>query len=172
MADALLPNGMRVTNDYGLWRGREYRSGVADLKRNRTPIACYGAEPDGEGFERGRCTHGHRWPEWSRWIPLDEVEDRYRVTTTAVWRGARFQVVVQGDDGDDPDDPAIMVDGPLEDLTGQRPMSWWLGLGNLAPLDYGTGRAYGWVPWSELSDLREDVRDAPFPVSRHWRGPR
>lgn len=153
---------MRVSGSYVVWRGREYGSGGRDRQRLTTPISFYGPKPFEEGFEREKAEPRHRWPTWSRRVPLDEVDRRFKVRTVAVWRNAEFLVVSQSDDADEADSPDVLIQGPYKPVGEPKTFSWWLELPNLELLDRGL--AYGWVPWSEVTDLREEVKEAPFPA--------
>lgn len=160
LADDRLPNGMRVSDDYVLWRGSEYVPGGDDPGRGRIVISFYGPEPFEEGFKRKRIHYRHRWPTWSRWVPLDEIECEFSVRTVAVWRGAEFLLIGQSDDEDVPaHDRDVLVEGPLKHLGERKPIEWWLDLPNLELMDQGI--VFGWVPWSELSDLRDEIKEAP-----------
>lgn len=153
---------MRVSDYYAVWKGCEYGSGGRDRQRHMTPIFFYGEEPSEEGFERGRADPRHRWPTWSRWVPLDEIERRFKARTLGTWHGAEFSVVGQSDDGTGPvGDPNVLIEGPKKELGERKPIEWWLEFPNLELLDQGI--VLGWVPWSELTDLREEVSERPFP---------
>lgn len=164
LADERLPNGMRVSDEYVVWRGRQYVPGGADPSTGRIVIQFYGLEPLDEGFKRKKSEPRHRLPKWSRWVPLDEIEERFYVRTTGVWRDAEFRVVSKSDDVEDAaDNPDVLVEGPRRAVGEPRPFSWWLELPNLELLDRGL--AFGWVPWSELTDVREEVEEEPsFPA--------
>jgi hypothetical protein len=162
LADDRLPNGMRVSGAYVVWRGSEYVPGGDDPKTGRTVISFYGPEPFEDGFKRKRTYPRHRWPTWSRWVPLDEIERRFKVKTVGAWRDAEFRVIGQSDDEDVPvGDRDVLVEGPMREFGERKPIGWWLELPNMELLDQGI--AFGWVPWSELTDLREEIRETPFP---------
>lgn len=114
------------------------------------------------GFAREKSEPRHQWPTWSRWVPLDEIERQFKVRTTGIWRGAEFRVVSLSDDAAAPaEEPDVLVEGPRRAVGDPKPFSWWLELSNLELLD--RGQAYGWVPWSELTDLHEEIEERPFP---------
>lgn len=155
---------MRVSGVYVVWRGREYVPGGPDPRTRRIVIQFYGPEPFEEGFERKRREPRHRWPTWSRWVPIDEIERKFGVNTVGVWRDAEFRVFGQSDDEDvAAGDVDVLIDGPVKGSGVVKPLSWWQQLEPLKFVDRSL--VFGWVPWSELTDLREEIEDEPLPFS-------
>lgn len=147
--DQLLPGGKRLTGRYGVWLGREYCLGAIDRQRGRVPIYFYGPEPAGMGFERDGKHPEQRWPWWSRWIPLNEVEAAYRISSKGLWRDADFYLHALNSKGD------VNIEGPSQQYGEQKPINWWLNLPGFEPSDFR--RAEGWVPLGEVTNIREEV---------------
>ncbi|MCL2455553.1 MAG: hypothetical protein FWD18_09700 [Micrococcales bacterium] len=97
---------------YAVWRGEVFAS-----KKVNSSVYLYlpSSRPCPEGFEK------HPQRGWSRKVHISEVERRFSVTTTAVWRGHRVDVRYVEDNkaaiigksdrpGDAPKHPSILVE--------------------------------------------------------------
>ncbi|UWX98029.1 hypothetical protein N2K95_04985 [Arthrobacter zhaoxinii] len=79
------PNGMRIPQYYGVWRG-EWFSAV--LTRETATLASYGLEPPGSEWSPSRQTDesGHPW-YWMLEVPREALDRLVDVRVTATWRG-------------------------------------------------------------------------------------
>lgn len=109
------------------WRGVDY-----EASPDGTSVRIYQPTPD-EGFTQVR--EGR----YVQVLPLGEVENLAYVRTLCTWRGEPFIVLAAHD-----------VWLRLEYTGGRAPVAQALGL---EEFDYGVYQ--GWVPASEVSDLRE-----------------
>lgn len=146
-----LPGGKHLSGRYAVWRGQEYDVGAVDRKRARVPIYFYGPEPAGMGFDRDGRHPDQRWPWWSRWVPVDEIEKAYKVSSRGVWREAEFFIHAMNSNGE------INIEGPTRQYGEHKPISWWLGLPGFESSDFR--RAEGWVPLSEVTDVSEVITE-------------
>lgn len=154
MPEELLPDGTRLTDDYLVWRGREYGVGGMARKTGRVAVSFLGPEPFEEGFMEKRRHAHQKWPTWSRWVPIDEVERAFKVFTRGVWHEAEF--ALQMWDGVD----KVYLEGPLKFLGEQKSFGWWIQFPNIEQIDRDT--VAGWVPLSEVTDIREEIKEL------HW----
>ncbi|WP_026534431.1 hypothetical protein [Arthrobacter sp. H14] len=97
-------------------------------------------------------------------MPIDEIERKFSAQTVGMWRDAEFRVFGQSDDEDvAAGGRDVLIDGPVKDAGVLKPPSWWK---QIEPLNFvDRNLVFGWVPWSELTDLREENEEEPLPFS-------